>query len=159
MQIEIICVGKLKEHYLKDACSEYEKRLSRFCKLHITELKDEAIYDETSAVQILQAQEKEAEKILAKLLPRDHVIALCVEGKDMPSESFAKTIQEVEESGAGRLVFIIGGSWGLLESVKKKSHLKLSFSKFTFPHQLMRVILLEQIYRAYKINAKESYHK
>ncbi len=159
MQIELICIGKLKEAYLTAACAEYQKRLSRFCSLHITELRDEPISENASAAQIKQALEKEAARIDALLQPRDYVISLCVEGRMETSEDFAATMEKVQQAGAGRLVLIIGGSCGLDEAIKSKSKIKLSFSKMTFPHQLMRVILLEQLYRTFKINAGESYHK
>lgn len=159
MQVEIICVGKLKEKYLKDACSEYIKRLSRFCTLSVTELKDEPVPEQASDAQTEQAIVREGERILQKISDRDFVVSLCVEGKSLSSESFAKELGQVFQKGASRLVFVIGGSCGLSENVKKRSNLRLSFSAMTFPHQLMRVILLEQLYRAYKINANESYHK
>ncbi len=159
MQLEIICVGKLKEKFWEDACREYQKRLSRFCKLSITELKDESVPDTASAAQVQQAMEKEGERIAKLLLPRDYIISLCVEGKPLSSEKLAEKLSDIEQAGAGRLVLIIGGSNGLTDEIKRRSDFKLSFSAMTFPHQLMRVILLEQIYRAYKINAGESYHK
>ena len=159
MQVEVICVGKLKEKYLKDACDEYTKRLSRFCTLHITELKDEPVPEQASEAQTEQAIVREGERILQKVGDRDFVVSLCVEGKGLSSEQFAKELEQVFQKGASRLVFIIGGSCGLSDDVKKRSNLRLSFSAMTFPHQLMRVILLEQVYRAYKINANESYHK
>jgi len=159
MQIEIICVGKLKEEFWKNACNEYTKRLSRFCRLHITELKDESVSETASEAQIEKAVEAEGERILQKLLPRDYIVTLCVEGKSMASPGFAEQLERIAQSGSGRLVLIIGGSCGLSDAVKNKSQLRLSFSEMTFPHQLMRVILLEQVYRAFKINAHESYHK
>jgi len=159
MQIELLCVGKLKEKYLTMACDEYCKRLSRFCKLHITEIKDEAVGDQAAKAQMLQAMEREGERLLSHIAPRDFVVSLCVEGKNLSSEEFAEKMLEIAQVGAGRLVLIIGGSNGLSDDVKKRSDYKLSFSKMTFPHQLMRVILLEQLYRTFKINANESYHK
>lgn len=159
MQVEVICVGKLKEKYLKDACAEYIKRLSRFCTLSVTELKDESVPEQASDAQTEQAITREGERILQKINDRDFVVSLCVEGKNLSSESFAKELEQVFQKGASRLIFVIGGSCGLSEKVKKRSNLRLSFSAMTFPHQLMRVILLEQLYRAYKINANESYHK
>ncbi len=159
MQIEVICVGKLKENYLKDACLEYVKRLSRFCKINLTELKDESVRENASEAQIRQAIEEEGERILSKIHDRDYLISLCVEGKMFSSEGFADALASIEQKGAGRLVFVIGGSYGLSDKIKRRSQLKVSFSQMTFPHQLMRVILLEQVYRAYKINANESYHK
>ncbi len=159
MQIELLCVGKLKEKYLSDACVEYSKRLSRFCKLHITEVKDEAVNEQASHAQVMQAIKKEGDRLLSFIGARDFVIALCVEGKSLTSEKFAKKLEDIAQLGAGRLVLIIGGSNGLADEIKNRSDLKLSFSAMTFPHQLMRVILLEQVYRAFKINANESYHK
>lgn len=159
MQVEILCVGKLKEKYLKDACEEYIKRLSRFCSLSVTEFKDEPVPEQASDAQILSATEREGERILSKISERDFVIALCVEGKELSSETFAKELASVFLKGIAKLVFVIGGSCGLSDAVKTRSNLRLSFSQMTFPHQLMRVILLEQFYRAYKINANESYHK
>ncbi len=159
MQVEIICVGKLKEKYLKDACGEYQKRLSRFCTLSLTELKDEAVGEQASQAQVDKAIQQEGERILARIGERDFVISLCIEGKTLSSEGFAKDLSAICQKGAGRLVFVIGGSCGLSDAVKKRSDLRLSFSAMTFPHQLMRVILLEQLYRAFKINAGESYHK
>lgn len=159
MQIEIICVGKLKEAYWTAACAEYQKRLSRFCTLHVTELRDEAVPDSASAAQVEQAVCKEGMRIKALLQPRDYVISLCIEGKMKSSEAFAEALAEMQQVGAGRLVLIIGGSCGLAKEIKELSKMKLSFSPMTFPHQLMRVVLLEQLYRAFKINAGESYHK
>ena len=159
MQIEIICVGKLKEKYLKDACDEYKKRLSRFATLTVIELKDEAIGEQASEAQTKKAINQEGQRILDRISDRDYVVSLCIEGKGLSSEDFARKLSDICQKGAGRLVFVIGGSCGLSDAVKKRSQLKLSFSAMTFPHQLMRVILLEQLYRAFKINAKESYHK
>lgn len=159
MQIEILCVGKLKEKFWTSACEEYIKRLSRFCKLRITEVKDESVSEQASPAQIQQAIEREGARLDALLGTRDYIISLCVEGKALSSERFAERLADIQQLGAGRLVFVIGGSNGLSETIKKKSSLKLSFSEMTFPHQLMRVILLEQVYRAFKINANESYHK
>ncbi len=159
MQIELLCVGKLKEKYLVDACKEYAKRLSRFCSLHVTELKDEPIGEQASDAQIKQGLEREGDRLYSKINPRDYVVSLCVEGKQLSSEEFANEITKIQQIGAGRLVLIIGGSNGLSEKIKKISDCKLSFSAMTFPHQLMRVILLEQLYRGFKINANESYHK
>ena len=146
MQIEIVCVGKLKEKFWTEACNEYVKRLSRFCHLHITELKDEAVNERASDAQIEQALEKEADRIAACMMPRDYVISLCVEGKMLDSEKLAEKLADVQQLGSGRLVLIIGGSHGLSETIKKRSDFKLSFSPMTFPHQLMRLILSEQIY-------------
>ena len=159
MNINIIAVGKIKEKFFKDACAEYEKRMSRFCKLNITELPDEAMSDKPSEAEKSAVLKKEASRILSAIRPTDVVIALCVEGKQMASEELADFFKNSCIEGKSSFTFIIGGSLGLLEEVKAKSNLRLSFSKMTFPHQLMRVVLLEQIYRAFKINANESYHK
>lgn len=159
MNINIIAVGKIKEKYLKDAIDEYAKRLSRFCKLTITEIADEPMSDKPSEAEKSAILQKEGEKILSAIKNTDVLISLCVEGQQLESEKFANFFADSCLSGANIFTFIIGGSLGLLEEVKKKSKLKLSFSKMTFPHQLMRVILLEQVYRAFKINANESYHK
>ncbi len=159
MNIHIICVGKLKEKYFKDACEEYKKRLSRFAKIKITELSDEPIPEKASAAEEEVVIKKEGEKILSLLSPNDTVIALCVEGKQMSSPNLAQYISDCALRGKSNLVFIIGGSLGLWEKVKERCALRLSFSEMTFPHQLMRVVLLEQVYRAFKINANESYHK
>ncbi len=159
MKVKIICVGKLKEKYLKDAIAEYSKRLSRFCNLEITELSDEKIPDNASALEEEKVIQKEGEKILKCILPTDYVVSLCVEGKQKSSEEFAEFFSSLALSGNSTVCFVIGGSLGLCESVKKRSDLRLGFSKMTFPHQLMRVFLLEQIYRAFKINSNEKYHK
>lgn len=159
MNIHIICVGKLKEKYFKDACAEYAKRLSRFAKLKITELADEPIPDHASAAEEEAVLKKEGRKILAAVGANETVTALCVEGKQMSSPALARHISGWALSGQSNLAFIIGGSLGLSDEVKARSQLRLSFSEMTYPHQLMRVILLEQLYRSFKINANESYHK
>ena len=159
MNINIIAVGKIKEKFFKDACAEYEKRMSRFCKLNITELPDEAMSDKPSDAEKSAVLKKEASRILSAIRPTDVIITLCVEGKQMASEELADFFKNSCIEGKSSFTFIIGGSLGLLEEVKAKSNLRLSFSKMTFPHQLMRVVLLEQVYRAFKINANESYHK
>lgn len=159
MKIKIICVGKIKEKYLKDAIDEYSKRISRFAKLEIIEINDEKIPDNASKSEEEKVIKTEGEKIIKYILPKDYVIALCVEGKNISSEELADKFNEITLSGASCITFIIGGSLGIYEEIKKTSNFKLSFSKMTFPHQLMRVILLEQTYRAFKINANEEYHK
>ena len=159
MKIKIIVTGKLKEKYLKNGIAEYEKRLSRFCDLKIIELPDEKIPDNASPAQEKAILEKEGERVLKQLSPSDFVIPLCVEGKFLSSEELAETIEKTTTSGTNSIAFIIGGSLGLSDEVKRMGNLKLSFSKMTFPHQLMRLILTEQIYRAFKINSNESYHK
>ena len=158
MMITVICVGKLKEKYLKDAILEYTKRLSRFTKLNIIEIPDCKIPENASPAQELIILEKEGRQILSKIKNNDYVISMCVEGKQFSSTEIAQKLMEISVS-AKNIVFIIGGSLGLCENVKKRSNLCLSFGKITLPHQLMRVILLEQIYRGYKINNNETYHK
>jgi len=159
MKIKIICVGKLKEKYLKDAIDEYSKRLSRFCTFQITEVPDEKIPDNASSSDEKKVLSTEGEKILKLLMPSDYVISLCVEANQMPSEKFARTISDITLSGKSSICFVIGGSLGLHPDVKSRSDMRLGFSKMTFPHQLMRLLLTEQIYRALKINANEKYHK
>ena len=159
MKIRIICVGKLKEKYLKDAIAEYAKRLGRFCTFEICELNDEKIPDNASKAQCDAVLKKEAESILKNISKDSYVISLCVEGKSLSSEDFAGKIGDITLGGKSTIDFIIGGSLGLDVSVKSVSDFKLSFSSFTFPHQLMRLILTEQIYRAFKINSNEEYHK
>ncbi len=158
MNITVISVGKLKEKYLKDAVMEYSKRLSRFVKLNIIELPDLKIPENASPAEEAELLEREGESILSKVSPRDYVITMCVEGIQLSSPEIAKKIEDISMI-SGNIVFIIGGSLGLSEKVKTASSLRLSFGKITLPHQLMRVILLEQIYRAFKINRNETYHK
>ena len=148
--MKIICVGKVKEKFFVDAINEYSKRISKYTKLEIVEIADES--NESIAMK------KEGEKILSKIKENDYVVTLEIEGNSLTSLEFAKKIDNNFNSNKN-LTFVIGGSYGLDESVKSRSDYKLSFSKFTFPHQLFRVILLEQIYRAYKINHNENYHK
>lgn len=159
MNINIIAVGKIKEDFLKKAVSEYEKRLSRFCKLNIIEVPDEPMSDRPTDGEREQVLKKEGARILTAMKNTDVLITLCVEGRQLTSEEFAQKLGNACLGGASSFTFVIGGSLGLLEDIKVKSSLRLSFSKMTFPHQLMRVILLEQIYRAFKINRNESYHK
>ena len=159
MNINIISVGKIKEKYLKDAIDEYKKRLSRFCKLTITEIPDEPMSQNPNDKEIESILKKEGEKIQSAIKNTDVLISLCVEGTQKTSEEFAHFFKDECVKGANTFTFVIGGSVGLWDEIKKTSNLKLSFSKMTFPHQLMRVILTEQIYRAFKINANESYHK
>lgn len=158
MNITVICVGKIKEKFFTDAISEYEKRLSRFCKLDIVEVKDLKIPDNASEKECETILEKEGELILSKIPKSSYIIPLCIEGKQFSSPELAEKISEVMVEKS-HITFIIGGSLGMTDAVKKLGNLKLSFGKMTLPHQLMRVVLLEQIYRAFKINAKESYHK
>lgn len=159
VNINIICVGKLKEDYLRNACAEYEKRLGAFCKLKVTELTPARLPESPNPAQIEAALNDEAERILSKIAPSDGVFALCIEGKEMSSESFSKEIEKCAVSGFGTLCFIIGGSHGLAPAVKSRAKYRLSMSPMTFPHQLARVMLLEQIYRAFMISNGGKYHK
>lgn len=159
MKITIICVGKIKEKYLSDAIKEYSKRLSKYCKLEIIEVPDEKTEENASDNLINQIKAKEGEQILKHIKENSYVITLEILGNMISSEDLASKIDKTCISGTSHITFIIGGSLGLSENVSKKADYKLSFSKMTFPHQLMRVILLEQIYRAYRINMNEPYHK
>ena len=158
-RVSVLCVGKLKEKFYADAVSEYAKRLSRFCKLDIVELAEERLSEDPSPAQIEAALSKEAEAIRAKLPPAAMVIALCVEGKARSSEELARLMADSASRGVSHLVFLIGGSFGLHPSVKALADERLSMSPMTFPHHLARVMLLEQVYRAYQINAGSRYHK
>lgn len=157
--IDIICFGKLKETFWRDAVSEYAKRLQAFCKLEITELAEAPLKSEPSDKEIKQALEEEADVALKYINEKSYVIALCIEGKQMPSEKLAETLASAAQNGNGNVTFIIGSSFGLSDRIKNKANMKLSFSQMTFPHQLMRVILSEQIYRAYMIQNGTRYHK
>lgn len=159
MQIRIIAVGKLKEAYFSDAAAEYSKRIGRFAKIETVQIPDRRIPDRASAAQERQVLEQEGEDILSKIAPQDYVVALCVEGKKLDSPAFAQKLSALALSGKSTVTFVIGGSLGLSDTVKRRADLRLSFSDMTFPHQLMRVILLEQVYRAFKILANETYHK
>jgi 23S rRNA (pseudouridine1915-N3)-methyltransferase len=159
MQIVVIAVGKLKEKYWKQAWDEYAKRLQPYAKLQLVEVADEPAPEQLSDAQMESVKAKEADRILAHVKDRDYLITLEIKGKSFTSESFASQLEKIAQQGHGRVVFIIGGSLGLHESVTKRSHMALSFSAFTFPHQLMRCILIEQIYRAFRIMRGEPYHK
>ncbi|MBJ7541749.1 MULTISPECIES: 23S rRNA (pseudouridine(1915)-N(3))-methyltransferase RlmH [Streptococcus] len=159
MKVKIIAVGKLKEKYLKDGIAEYGKRMSRFAKFEIVELPDEKTPDNASDAQNHQIMEKEGDRILAKISDRDYVIVLAIEGKQLPSEEFSKVIADATLRGYSDIVFVIGGSLGLADKVKKRANLKLSFGLLTLPHQLMRLVLAEQIYRAFMIQQGSPYHK
>ena len=158
-KVSIICVGKLKEKFYADAVAEYTKRLGRFCKLEIVELAEERLPEDPSSAQIGAALAKEADAIRGKLPPSAYVIAMCVEGKTRSSEELARLMADSASRGDSHLVFLIGGSFGLHPSVQELAAGKLSMSPMTFPHHLARVMLLEQIYRAYQINAGSKYHK
>ena len=159
MQIDIICVGKVKEQYLRDAIAEYSKRLGRYCKLNILEVADEKTPEHASEGVERQIKAKEGERIAKHIKPGAYVIALAIDGQQVTSEEFARKIDQLGIQGVSHIQFVIGGSIGMDDAILRQANYKLSFSKMTFPHQLMRVILLEQVYRAYKINAHEPYHK
>lgn len=159
MNITLITVGKLKEKYLKQAIDEYAKRLTRYCKLDIIELPDEKTPDNASEKDELIIKEKEGQLILSKVKENAFVIALDLNGKHVTSEEFAKFIEHQGVMGNSNIAFIIGGSLGLSNEVIKRANYKLCFSKMTFPHQLFRVMLLEQVYRAFRIMKNEPYHK
>ncbi len=159
MKISVLCVGKIKERFYREAVEEYTKRLSRYCKMEICEVSDEKTPEKPSDVWKRQILEREAERLRRYLKPDAFVIALAVDGKKMDSLVFAEELERLGVNGISHIQFLIGGSLGLEEGLQKKADLKLSFSDMTFPHQLMRVILLEQIYRGYRIINKEPYHK
>lgn len=159
MKITLITVGKIKEKYLKDAIAEYSKRLSRYCKLEIVEVADEKTPDNASATVEDAIRDKEGERILKYIKEDVYVITLEIAGKMLTSEEMAEKIEKLGVQGTSHIIFIIGGSIGLGREILKRSDYALSFSKMTFPHQLMRVILLEQIYRSYRIINHEPYHK
>lgn len=158
MNITLICVGKLKEKYLTDACNEYIKRLSAN-KVSVIEIAPERLSENPSENEIRSALEKEGKRILEKVPKSSFVYAMCIEGKQCSSEELSAEIERVKIGGTGSLVFIIGGSFGLSDEVKKRANERLSMSKMTFPHQLARVMLLEQIYRATQIEMGTRYHK
>lgn len=158
IKVTLITLGKLKEKYLRDACDEYKKRLSRYCSLDIIELQPVRLPEKPSLAEIESALSKEAQSII-KIIPQNaEVFSLCVEGKGLSSEKFAKNLSGLESAGKP-IVFIIGSSYGLSDTIKNLSNVKLSLSDMTFPHQLFRIMLLEQIYRAFKINEGSDYHK
>lgn len=159
MNITVICVGKLKEKFYIDAAAEYTKRLSGYCKLKLLELAEEKLPQSPSQAQIDNALQKEAAAIRAKLPPNAAVVALCIEGKPRSSEELAKLMRSWEQGSVKNPVFLIGSSYGLDETLKKEATVRLSMSPMTFPHHLARVMLLEQIYRAFTINAGAKYHK
>lgn len=158
-KVTVLCVGKLKEKFYADAAAEYIKRLGRYCKLEVLELAEERLPENPSPAQIEAALAKEAEAIRARLSPASVLIALCVEGTTWSSEELARQMAVWAGRGEKQVVFLIGGSFGLHPSVKALAEARLSMSPMTFPHHLARVMLLEQIYRAYQINAGTKYHK
>ncbi len=159
LHIHIVHVGTVKEKYLTDAIAEYEKRLGAYCTVNNISIKDERLPEKPSGAEISAALEKEGERILAALPSRAYLIALCVEGKQLSSEEFAEKLTGIANEGFSDICLIIGGSDGLSDKVKNACRMKLSISKMTFPHQLMRVILSEQLYRAFNIAAGGKYHK
>ena len=159
MKISIACVGKIKEKFYKDAISEYEKRLSRYCKLEFLEVADEKTPDGASEALEEQIKGKEARRLLEKIREDAFVCTLEIEGKRLTSEGFARWMEGLTVRGTSHIVFVIGGSLGLHESLRRRADMALSFSDMTFPHQLMRVILVEQVYRGFRIMHGEPYHK
>lgn len=159
MRITILAVGKVKEKFYRQAIEEFEKRLSRYCKLEIIEVADEKTPDHASQAEELQIKEKEGERLLKYFREDAWICVLAIEGKMLDSLELSEKLEHLAVSGASHIIFVIGGSLGLSESVARRADFALSFSKMTFPHQLMRVILLEQIYRSYRIITKAPYHK
>jgi len=157
--ILLIVVGKLKERYLTDACAEYIKRLADFCKLQVIQIDEYKLPDDPSAQQIAVCLEKEGERILAKIPAGAYCFPMCIEGKQMSSPQLAQRIETLAQEGRSQIAFVIGGSYGLSDAVKARGDYRLSMSQMTFPHQLARVMLLEQIYRACSIRANGKYHK
>lgn len=158
LNVKFIVIGNLKESYLREAAAEYEKRLSAFCRFETVQLKEEKLSDDPSDTEIQKALEREALQIEKSISPRAYRIAMCVEGNQLSSEEFAERIGKIEQT-AGEIAFIIGSSFGLADSIKKSADMRLSVSKMTFPHQLMRVLLLESVYRAFNIRKGTRYHK
>lgn len=158
-EVTVVCIGKLKEQYLRDACAEYSKRLSAFCKLKVIELAPERLSENPSQAEIQKALSVEGKKILEKIPDRAAIIAMCIEGRQLSSEELSKKLSDFATQGISSVAFVIGGSFGLSDEVKEKSALRLSVSRMTFPHQLFRVMLLEQIYRAFQIQSGTKYHK
>jgi len=159
MNVTVLAVGRIKEVYLVEGIQEYAKRLSKYCKLNIIEIADEKAPDNMSLKQLEQVKNKEGEKLKYKI-PRDcFLVSLAIEGKTFSSESLAAKIEDIKTYNNSHIVFVIGGSNGLSKDILNRSNLLLSFGKMTFPHQLMRMILLEQVYRSFRINNNEPYHK
>lgn len=159
MNISIICIGKLKERYWSDAVAEYAKRLSSYCTLNVIELKESRLPDKSGPAEEQAVKEAEGQEILRKIKDNMYVITLEVKGKALSSEALAEKLDDLAGKGRSNIAFVIGGSLGLSPAVSQRADMKLSFSQMTFPHQMMRVILLEQIYRSFKINRNETYHK
>lgn len=159
MNVRIICIGKLKEKYFIEACNEYAKRLNSFCRFSIVELPEYRLPTNPSDAEIALCVEKEGEKILTQIAPSAFVLALCIEGEIISSEQLAKTLSTAALNGKSDIDLIIGGSYGLSPAVKKRADKRISAGKMTFPHQLFRVMLCEQLYRAFSINNNSKYHK
>lgn len=159
MKITILCVGKIKEKYFNMGIDEYSRRLGRYCKLQIIEAPDEKTPDNASEAQVLQIKKKEGERLLKHIKGGSYVIALAIEGKELTSVELSNMIDKLGTSSESHIIFIIGGSLGLDEAVLNRANYSLSLSKVTFPHQMMRMILLEQIYRSYRIMYNQPYHK
>ena len=159
MKITILCVGKIKEKFYRDAVAEYEKRLRRYCKLSIVEVADEKTEENASQTQIDMVKEKEGQRLLAAIKDDGYCICLAIDGRMLDSVALSQKIERLGIEGKSNIYFVIGGSLGLSDAVLRRADYKLSFSKMTFPHQLMRVILLEQVYRSYRIMNHEPYHK
>lgn len=159
MKIKLVTVGKLKEKYLKDGIAEYAKRLKHFTKFELIELSDEKTPDKASHLENQQILEKEGNRILSKITDKEFVIALAIEGQQFPSEEFSKILSDITIRGISNITFVIWGSLGLSNTVKKRANLLMSFGKLTLPHQLMRLVLVEQIYRAFMIQQGSPYHK
>ncbi|MDO5717813.1 MAG: 23S rRNA (pseudouridine(1915)-N(3))-methyltransferase RlmH [Tissierellia bacterium] len=159
MKIKIVCVGNLKEKFLKDAASEYRKRLGKFTKIEVIEVVEERLSDKASEKNIADCLKREEEKILKQISDDEYVIDLSIEGQMISSEEFSMNIADLMVSGCSDIVFVIGSSHGLGDGIRRRANFSLSLSKMTFPHQIARVILMEQIYRAFKINSNEPYHK
>lgn len=159
ISVTVIALGKLKERSMRDLCAEYEKRLSAFCRLQIVELTPERLSDRPSANEIARALEREAAQITAKIPANAYVFAMCIEGKQMPSEALSQKLSALAVNGISNIVFLLGSSFGLQEAIKKQADFRFSMSEMTFPHQLARVMLLEQIYRAFQIESGGKYHK
>ena len=159
MTIRIVCAGKLKERYWIEAAAEFQKRLSRFAQVEIAEVADEKTPDTLSPAEEAQAMAKEGERMIARIAPQEHVIALTIDGKRYDSPGFAARLQSLQRMGKSRLTFVIGGSLGLSGAVLTRADETLSLSDMTFPHRIARILLLEQVYRAFKILGNETYHK
>lgn len=159
MKVELIAVGNLKEKFYTDACREYGKRLGAFCHIHVTEIAEYKCPDSPGEADIARTLKQEGQRILDALPDNATVVALCIEGKELSSEQLARYLDGAAVDGRSHLCFVIGGSWGLDDAVKRRADLRLSMSPMTFPHRLARVMLLEQLYRAFSINAGHKYHK